>query len=127
MPDLKMKLSKPRDLSSDELKILNKMLSVEFEDKDIIINQLNTAKVISYCSCGCRTIDIQVDNNLPGYDYKIRVQIELKTLSKNGIPIIASIHIVNGYICELEVYRADSKQIDEDINLDNSIIEIYKY
>ena len=124
MPDYIQKLNIPRKLYEDEWKILNKMLSVDFDGKDAIADQLKTAEVICYCSCGCKTIDIQVDENMPSYEYEKRVPVGLKTISTDGVPIIASIHIVNGYICELEIYRADSEKIEEDIDLDNAIIDI---
>lgn len=124
MSEFHIKLLNPRNLSEDEWKILNKMLSINFDGKDLIYNQLKTAKVISYCPCGCKTVDIQVDDTLPKYEFNKRVPVELKTYSKDGIPIIASIHIFNGYVNELEIYRADSGKICEDIDLGNSIIEI---
>lgn len=124
MSELKTILKEPRELSNDEWRILNKMTSEDFNDKDIILLQLKSAKVISYCPCGCKTIDVQVGHNLPKYKNNKRVPIELRTFSKDGIPIIASIHVVNGYINELEIIRADSKAIIEEIILDNAIIDI---
>jgi hypothetical protein len=125
MSDLHIELTNPRDLSDNEWKILNKILSINFSGKDLIYKQLKTAKVISCCPCGCKTVDIQVDDTLPKYELNKRIPVELKTFSKDGIPIIASIHLVNGYINELEIYRADSGQICEDIDLDNSSIEVF--
>ena len=125
MSDFKIELETPRDLSDDEWEILNKMMSVDFEGKEIIINQLKNAKVISYCPCGCKTVDIQIEGNLPKYEFKKRIPVELMTHSKDNVPIIASIHVINGYINELEIYRADSKEINEEIILDNAIIEIF--
>lgn len=125
MSEWKIEFNEPRELSDFQWKILNKMLSANFCGKDIILKQLETAKVISYCPCGCKTIDIKVENDLPKYEYEKRVPVELRTFSKEGIPIIASLHIVNGYICELEIYRVDSEAIKEDVILDNSIIEFH--
>lgn len=125
MTDLKTELEEPRELSSDEWRILNKMMSVDFEGKEIILEQLRFARVISYCPCGCKTIDIQIDKDVPKYQYEKRIPVELMILSKTGVPIIASIHIENGYIKELEVYRADSREINEEIILDNATIETY--
>ena len=125
MAELKTELKEPRELSIDEWSILNKMLSVDFEGKDIISIQLKSAKVIGYCPCGCKTIDIQVGSNLPKYEYNKRVPIELRIFSEEEVPIIASIHVVNGYINELEIIRADSKAITEKIILENAIIDIY--
>ncbi len=37
---------------------------------------------------------------------------------------MAVIHISNGYVTELEILRADSEQINEEIKLDQAVIEI---
>ncbi len=124
MSEFKVKLKQPRELSFEEWKVLNKMLSTDFVGKDIIVNQLKSAKVISYCPCGCKTVDIDVDNNLPKYEYGKTVPVQLTTYSQDGVPIIAAIHISNGYVTELEILRADSKEINEEIKLDQAVIEI---
>jgi hypothetical protein len=124
MQELKINLKESRELSITEWKILNKMMSVDFDGKDILLIQLKTARVISYCPCGCQTVDIQVSKNSPKYEYTKRVPVELKVFSEDKVPIIASLHVVNGYISELEIVRADSKEINEEIILDNAIIEL---
>lgn len=124
MNDYNKKLNLPRNLSIKELDVINKMLSVEFDGKDLICKQLETAKVISYCSCGCKTVNIQVDDNTPRYKDNKRVPVELRCVSNDGIPVIMAIHMIDGYLGELEIYRVDSKAINEDIDIKNSIIII---
>ncbi len=58
MSEFKVKLKQPRELSFEEWQVLNKMLSTDFMGKDNIVNQLKSAKVVSYCPCGCKTVDI---------------------------------------------------------------------
>jgi len=124
MSEFKVKPKQPRELSFEEWKVLNKILSTDFVGKDIIVNQLKSAKVISYCPCGCKTLDIKVINNLPKYEYGKTVPVQLTTYSQDGVPIIAAIHISNGYVTELEILRVDSEEIDEEINLDQAVIDI---
>lgn len=124
MSEFKVKLKQSRELSFEECQVLNKMLSTDFVGKDIIVNQLKSAKVVSYCPCGCKTVDIEVDNYLPKYEHEKTVPVQLTTYSKDGVPIIASIHISNGYVTELEILRVDSKEINEEIKLDQAAIEI---
>lgn len=124
MSEFKVKLKQPRELSFEEWQVLSKMLSTDFMGKDSIVNQLKSAKVVSYCPCGCKTVDIEVDNNLPKYEYGKTVPVQLTTYSQDGVPIMAAIHIRNGYVTELEIFRADSEQINEEIKLDQAVIEI---
>lgn len=124
MSEFKVKLKTPRELSFEEWQVLSKILSTDFMGRDSIVNQLKSAKVISYCPCGCKTVDIEVDNSLPKYDYGKIVPVQLTTYSQDGVPILAAIHISNGYVTELEILRADSEQINEEIKLDQAVIEI---
>ena len=40
------------------------------------------------------------------------------------VPIQFLLHIVQGYVSELEIFNADSSKIDMDINLENAKVEI---
>lgn len=77
-----------RLFSKEEKQWLDKMLSIDFEGRDILINQLNSAKVIGSCECGCKTIDIQTDISLQPFPYSERVPVEMRVRLRNEIPIV---------------------------------------
>ncbi|WP_160680642.1 hypothetical protein [Clostridium sp. C8-1-8] len=75
--NLNFQLDNPRELTYEEREVLDKMLSVEVEGKEIIEKQLETAEVTGYCTCGCKSINIKVSNNAPKYPYPQRVPVEI--------------------------------------------------
>ena len=117
-------LTKPRMFTEEEQSILSKMLSTNVMDKKILINQIENAKVIGYCDCGCKSILISVDQELPKYMYNVRVPVEMLTNDGESTPIQFLLHIVDGYINELEILRLDSQAINGTVSLNNVIITI---
>lgn len=122
--NLNIRLSNPRDFTQMEWKILNKMLTPNIVDKEILFTQLNNAKVTEYCSCGCKSITIAVEEHCPKYEHKLRVPVEMLINGVDGVPIQIMIHIRDGYICELEILSVDSNPITEDLVLEDAEIII---
>jgi hypothetical protein len=54
----------PRPLSSDERRILTRLLSVESPGVEELRLQLPHAMVVGNCECGCATVDLCVDSAL---------------------------------------------------------------
>ena len=53
------------------------------------------------------------------YPYPVRVPVEMRAFQKESAPIVFLLHVVNGFINELELVTADSSKIDmETIELD---------
>ena len=111
---------KERELRTEEKYYLEKMTSVNFLGRDILSDQIQSVKVVGYCNCGCRSIHLQVNRNLPSFQYKIRVPVEMIVESEEDIPIVFLLHIIEGYLDELEVFKADSSPIVGNIDIDNS-------
>ena len=58
--------------------------------------------------------------NTNRYPYPVRVPVEMRAFQKNSAPIVFLLHVVNGFIDELELITADSSKIDSaSITLDN--------
>lgn len=117
-----IKLTEVREFTVEEKSILNKMTSVNFQGRDIIKKQLKSAKVNGYCTCGCKSISIEVDENVEKFPSNLRVPVEMMVNGSDGIPIIFFLHITKGYVSELEIFKADSSQIDEAIDVSNASI-----
>lgn len=121
---LKVGLKDKRTFSYDELIIINKLLSIEFEGKNILLSQIQYSIVVAYCPCGCKTVDVEVDKRkTQKFNSEIRVPVEMIMYGLD-VPIIAKLHLKEGYICELEIFRADSMPI-VDFNLEVTTAEIF--
>jgi hypothetical protein len=120
----KIKLSEPREFTVLELAILEKLMSEDIKDKALLILQLKNAKVIGYCSCGCKTIDIEVLQDITKYTNSARIPVEMSVTDRDGMMILILLHVVNGYINELEITRADSQPINDDFDINDAIITV---
>lgn len=114
----------PRELSMPETKWFDVLLSVDLVDKEVLSEQVKHAKVIGECTCGCKTINIRVDTSINQYPYSERIPVEMVAYEPGKAPIMFLLHVVNGYISELEVLRADSSPIIDEIDLSNVEVQI---
>jgi hypothetical protein len=66
--------------------------------------------VVSKCSCGCPTIDLQVE----GYESKpVSLILSAEGFSPDGTPVGVILHVRNGLLAELEVYSQDATKFFE--------------
>jgi hypothetical protein len=106
-------IAPPRPLNSQEFGILNHLLSVNFPGRLMLKKQTESARVSEECE-DCRTIKIIVDrisNNVA--TVKRRIPIEADANDIDGVKIHYLLHVVNGFIDELEIFREDSMPIKE--------------
>jgi hypothetical protein len=102
----------PRSLTPGERAILDLLLATDLPSGDALRQQLGGARVSEECTCGCPSILFSIDHvcpAVPGYWY--RVPVEAETVDRDGTPIWVLLHLVNGYMRELEILRADSAPV----------------
>lgn len=122
-------INPPRPLTPEEEGILNRLLSVEFQGQEELLRQAQSVRVSEECK-DCRSITTIVDN-LPGNaaTVKRRIPIEAEAVDVDGAKIHILLHVVYGYIDEIEIYREDLQSVKEIpkpnslelINLDNDL------
>lgn len=57
---------------------------------------------------------------------KCRVPIEVRIFYQDEAPIQLFLHVVGGYVNELEIIRADSSEITKDFNIKGVKVEFVK-
>ena len=95
-----------RDLSAKEADLIEWLLTKNNHSE--LIEQIGKPSVISKCSCGCPTIDLQ------GKEYEsgpIRLVLFANGFSPEGIPVGVILHVRNGLISELEVYSKGGTKV----------------
>jgi hypothetical protein len=97
---------------------LNTLLFVEFLGKSIIAKQLLGA---TYEVCGeYAYISIKfIPNHCEKYPYNVRVPVGMEAKQPNGNIVDFLLHIVDGFVDELEIYNMDLTEISGDFWLDN--------
>jgi hypothetical protein len=103
----------PRPLGENEQAILEFLLSAPFPGQRELCQQLEIAKVTSQCHT-CPTITFTVNQSVaPRAPVARRIPIEAKHpgAAPGHITLHVLLHVVNGYLDELELYRSDLGQI----------------
>lgn len=97
-----------RPPNDEERAILNRLLSTPFPGRDELLRQANSVKVSNECDC-CPTITLMVDRlPLNKAEVKRRIPVEAEGVDQDGNTIHYLLHVIEGYLSELEVYREDS-------------------
>ena len=100
----------PRRLSRDEETILEWLLSVPFPGMSDLQAQARLARVNAVCTCGCKSIILEVPEGTAPTVVVRRVPV-MGVGRTNGVPVLILLHVVNGFLSELEIVRADSKRL----------------
>ena len=98
-----------RELSSKEKLLFQRLLEADFPGKREVAAQLN--------SCRARTLDPEGSIELdPGTDFgkasvDKRIPVEAEGVDEDSILVHVLLHVVNGVIKELEIYKDDGSPI----------------
>lgn len=103
-----------RNLNEKEQQWIDRLMNVEFQGRDILLQQFSKAKIIYIQEYAFISIKFKVEGDVEPYPYRVRVPVEMRAFQQSLAPIIFLLHIVNGIIDELEILTADSVQIDTD-------------
>lgn len=99
-------------MTVDERKLLSFLLGAEFPGRDVLREQATTAMVSRDCS-DCPTFELKVDRRCPRAQVKRTVPIEAEGRDSDGVAVQVLLHVVDGYLSELEVFRYDEKTIEQ--------------
>lgn len=100
-----------RKLSEVEIKWIEDIFKVDFKDKDVLITQVQHCLVTSTYNSGFISLKFHVDIE-EKYPHSVRVPVEMRVFLKDRAPIVFLIHVIQGYLDELEIFSADGSEID---------------
>lgn len=107
-------------LRKDETQWLLTLLKKQFSKREEIIRQINNAKIEREYTKFFLSVRFSVDKKIEPINIRTRVPVEMHVYRKKGCPVQFLLHIVNGYVSELEVFCADSSEIDANLELDKA-------
>ncbi|HTU79115.1 MAG TPA: hypothetical protein VMF09_10190 [Solirubrobacteraceae bacterium] len=109
--DLKA-LDRPRDLRDGERALLSQLLAQSFNGRNEIAAQLRGAQVIAEGVGDTRTLRFAPPpGDVPPVPTALRIPVEGIADDADGVAITVLLHVVDGWVTELEVYRVDGKSI----------------
>lgn len=111
-----------RNFSQIEKEWLEAMLSIDFLGKEIILKQLDNAQISRDYNVGFISLKINADKRIQQFPYRVRVPLEMRVIGGNGIPIVFLLHVIDGFVDELEIFNADLSPISDDIQVDKKEI-----
>jgi hypothetical protein len=105
-----------RVLSGHEQKILERMLAANFPGAKELSAQAATALALSIDDNG--SLKFACTGN-PAESVVRRIPVEAQLDDTDGIPIHLLLHVLDGFLSELEIYREDSAAINHALSPDD--------
>jgi hypothetical protein len=100
----------PRPLLPEERATLLALLNyADFEGRDALVEQVDSARVKWYCGCGCATVNLSVDPAVPSARKTYRpipneaIVVDLNGENIGGVIVFAD----DGYLSSLEIFWYD--------------------
>ena len=95
------------------------MLKASFADKEILLAQVEGSFVTPIYEDGLISIKF-TECEGDKYPHSVRVPVEMRAFQNDKAPIVFMLHVIGGYLNELEIFSADGAAISAgDIALDN--------
>ena len=102
----------PRNPSRQERKLLEFLLRKNFTGRDPLRRQLESARVCGEYGIGDPTIVLWVDQSPANYaSVDHRIPVEASGIDSDGMKIHILVHVVDGFLSELEIFREDGAAI----------------
>ncbi len=102
----------PRHLSTAERAVIEDLLSAGFVGGAGLLTQLECTRVTCEGAGDTRTIALEVtDQTLPAVVLPVRIPVEGEVPDEDGTAIAVLLHVIDGYLHELEIYRVDGREI----------------
>jgi|NGEPerStandDraft_6_1074524.scaffolds.fasta_scaffold30312_2 hypothetical protein len=104
--ELRRARKSPRPLQPEERAALLALLNyADFDGRDALLDQVDTARVVGFCGCGCATVEIAVDAAPSATSVAHPIPNEAVVLDEDGDAIGGVLVFVReGYLASLEVY-----------------------
>jgi hypothetical protein len=97
-----------REPTAEEEGLLALLLSAEFAGKEAIARQLGSAQVRVIDSEGSLALRVSSSERA---DVKHRIPVEAEAHDRDGVMVHMLLHVVDGVVSELEIYKEDSSPI----------------
>jgi hypothetical protein len=100
-------MSEERALISDEIRVMDQLLSLDFPGASELRLQQAHARVVGRCQCGCATVDLAVDVSSapPARGVPSPIPAEAEVVGEDEQPVGGVIvFLKDGYLSGLEIY-----------------------
>ena len=116
-----------KQLTQFEKEWLSNMLSEDIPQYGFFVMQINHSHITREGNGFFISILFDVDHSISRISTSVRVPIEMHLRKEGEVPIAFLLHVIDGYIAELEIYRADLSDISANILIRNYRKEVIYY
>jgi hypothetical protein len=102
-----------RRANDDEERLISQLLRHPFPGSAELREQFKGLRVRSLDSNGSLALSTSVDVLAP---VKLRIPVEAECVDADGVPVHVLLHVVNGMLKELEIFREDSGPLIVPVN-----------
>lgn len=104
--ELRRAAKSPRPLQPEERAALLALLNyADFDGRDALLAQVDVARVVGFCGCGCATVDIGIDSAPATTSVALPIPNEAVVVDDDGEAIGGVLLFVkDGHLNSLEVY-----------------------
>lgn len=95
------------------------MLNTDFFGRSELLEQIKNAYVIPNYNKGFISLSFRIEPDTVIFPYNVRNPVEMRAFQKNRVPIVFIIHVIDGYLAELEIFNADSSEMYDDFYVDD--------
>jgi hypothetical protein len=103
-------------LSAAERNVLDRLLDANLPAHQTLRQQAAHAKVGAEAKGDTRTIRFVFCAHVPRAEIKARVPVEAQAVDADGGEIAVLLHVIDGRLDELEVYRFDGGDIHDEVD-----------
>lgn len=100
-----------RELTAEETRITARLLEAEFASASEVREQARRSSVRAQDYGGVLVLAFDTSAGLPTARVKHRVPVEAQAPDADGVMIHLLLHVVDGVLTEIEIFREDSKPI----------------
>ena len=94
-------------------------MSVEFRGRDFLIGQIESSQICPNYGNGLISLEFVVDMKVDKFPYEVRNPVEMRAFQVDTVPVVILLHVINGYVSELEIFNADSSNLSTDFSVEN--------
>ncbi len=103
-------LPEPRPLVDEERLLLDRLLTRDFPGRDALKDQLRSVRIAADCLT-CASRELTVASKVARAGVARRIPVEATGADEDGVPIHVLLHVVDGAIFSVEVFRDDGGEI----------------
>jgi len=96
-----------RPLTAEETALVRWLLEHGFAEADAFVPQLEQARVVSRCPCGCASINFSIEGKLPPIGDPLQVLSDYEWESESGAKLGVFVFAKAGILAGLEIWSID--------------------